>query len=112
MIRQGLLAVAAAVVLTLLSVRIQRTGPEQVVYSNLCGPTTSDLCYKPVLNGGFPIGYLFDSPGVSVEDQLAFFEDRFRWAPFVLDVAIHVVLIGIVGLARSRLMGQKRTSGA
>lgn len=103
MIRRGLLAVAVAVCVTLLSVRIQRTGPEQVVYSNLCGPTASDLCYKPVLNGGFPFGYLYDSPGVSVEDQLAFVEDRFRWPPFILDVTIYAFLIGLLTLGWTRL---------
>ena len=51
-VARALAIVAAAIALALLSVRIQRTGPEQVVYSNLCGPTASDLCYKPVLNGG------------------------------------------------------------
>jgi hypothetical protein len=87
------LALVAATAVALLTVRIQRTGPEQVVYSNLCGPTGDDLCYKPVLKGGFPVAYLFDAPGVSVEDQLAFFEDNFHPDAFGLDVALYLALI-------------------
>jgi hypothetical protein len=93
-------------VLALLSVRVQRVGPEQVVYSNLCGPATSDLCYKPVLKGGFPFAYLFDAPGISREDQLAFFEDRFHPTPFVLDVALYFVLI-VLG---RRVLSRRRWS--
>ena len=83
----------AAIALAVLSVYIQRTGPEQVVYSNLCGPTTSELCYKSVLKGGFPVAYLFDAPGVSVEDQLAFVEDNFHAWPFALDAAAYLAAI-------------------
>ena len=106
--RAGLvsLALVLAIGLTLLSVRIQRTGPEQVVYSNLCGPTASDLCYKPVLKGGFPVAYLFDAPGVSVEDQLAFGEDNFHPAPFALDVALCLAAI-VLG---SRLISRRVSS--
>ena len=76
---------------------VQRKGPEEVVYSNLCGPTMSDLCYKKVLKGGFPIAYLFDAPGVSVEDQLAFGEDNFRGRAFLIDFAAYlaVILLGL-----------------
>jgi hypothetical protein len=45
------LAVVVATALALLSVRIQRVGPQQVVYGNVCGPAASDLCFKPVLKG-------------------------------------------------------------
>jgi hypothetical protein len=72
---------------------VQRKGPEEVVYSNLCGPTNDDLCYKKVLKGGFPIAYLFDSPGVSVEDQLAFFEDNFRGRAFLIDFVVYLIVI-------------------
>jgi hypothetical protein len=79
--------------LALLSVNVQRKGPEQVVYSNLCGPATDQLCYKPVLNGGFPLPFLYDRAGVSREDQLAFVEDRFRAMPFLLDVCIYAAVV-------------------
>lgn len=100
-------ALFVAVTLTLLSVYIQRTGPEQVVYSNLCGPTTSDLCYKPVLKGGFPVAYLFDAPGISVEDQLAFFEDHFHSGAFAFDVAVYFALILLGGWAFRRKAGPR-----
>ncbi len=97
-------ALLVAVLLTLLSTRVQRRGPEQVVYGNLCGPTMSDLCYKPVLKGGYPIAFLFDAPGVSVEDQLSFGEDHVRLDAFAADVAVYlVVLIAIVLAARRSL---------
>ena len=93
--RIGLISLAlfAAITLTTLSIYVQRKGPEEVVYSNLCGPTMSELCYKKVLKGGFPVAYLFDAPGVSVEDQLAFFEDNFHGRAFLIDVASYFALI-------------------
>jgi hypothetical protein len=102
------LEVILALVLALLSMRIQRVGPEQVVYSNLCGPTTSDLCYKPVLKGGFPFAYLFDAPGVSVEDQLAIPEDNFHSVPFTLDVALYFVAIVFARRAFTRRRVNRR----
>lgn len=98
----AILTLVAATALALLSMRVQRTGPEQVVYSNLCGPTNDDLCYKPVLKGGFPVAYLFDAPGVSVEDQLAFGEDNLRTGAFALDVALYWTLLLLGHRARSR----------
>jgi hypothetical protein len=93
-----------ATTLALVSVRVQRTGPEQVVYSNLCGPTMDDLCYKPVLKGGFPIAYLFDAPGVSVEDQLAFGEDNVYPGAFAANVVVYfaVIMLGHRTVSRRR----------
>jgi hypothetical protein len=101
--------VVLAVVLALLSVCVERRGPEQVVYGNVCGRTGSDLCYRPVLKGGFPVAYLFDAPGVSVEDQLAFIEDDFQLVAFTLDVALYfaVVTLGSQIVAR-RLVPRPR----
>lgn len=79
-------------VLALASMRIQRRGPKQVAYGNPCGPTGDDLCYRPVLKGGFPVAFLLDVPGVSVEDQLAFGEDHFRAGAFWVDVALYWIL--------------------
>jgi hypothetical protein len=95
-LRPFFVAFTLAFVLALLSVEIERVGPEQGVYSNLCGPKADQLCYKQLLNGGFPVPYLFDAPGISVEDQLAFFEDRFRPGAFAIDVAIYFVLVAFV----------------
>jgi hypothetical protein len=103
-----------ATALALISVRVQRTGPEQVVYSNLCGPTTSDLCYKPVLKGGFPFAYLFDAPGVSVEDQLAFGEDNVEPVAFAVDVIVYfaVIVLGQRTVSKRRLSRARRAERA
>jgi hypothetical protein len=38
---------------------------------------------------GFPLAYLFDAPGVSVEHQLSFGEDTLHPVALVLDIAIY-----------------------
>lgn len=96
------LAFISAITLALLSVYVERIGPELVAYGNLCGPSGSDFCYKPVLKGGFPIAYLFDAPGVSIERQLAFVEDKLTLAALVLDIAIYFAIILLAMLAVSR----------
>jgi hypothetical protein len=104
MVKSVALSVLVGLGIGLLSVRVQRTGPEQVVYSNLCGPAMDQLCYKPVLNGGFPLPFLYDRAGVSREDQLAFVEDRFRWLPFLADLVLYAaVMFGIARLTTRRL---------
>lgn len=67
--------------------------PEQVQYGNLCGPTAMDPCYKPALKGGFPVAYLFDAPGISVERQLAFFEDNLHAGALLADVAVYFTML-------------------
>jgi hypothetical protein len=96
------IAFVLASVLALLSVLIQRTGPELVEYGNLCGPTLSSPCHKPALKGGFPIAYLSDAPGVSVERQLAFIEDNLHPEALALDVAIYFAVILFAGWIASR----------
>jgi hypothetical protein len=78
--RQALLCLVAfllAQVLTLLSLNVQQVGPEIGVYGNLCGPTGREDCLGPLLQGGFPLATLVDTPGLSVERRLSF-EDDFR----------------------------------
>ena len=81
-----------ALALTLLSSLVQRKGPEQASYGNLCGLNSDQDCLEPVLNGGFPLGYLFDQPGVSVERKLDFVDDKFRFTPFTLNFIIYLCL--------------------
>ncbi|HET7867536.1 MAG TPA: hypothetical protein VFL86_24290 [Burkholderiaceae bacterium] len=99
-----------ATVLALLSVNIQRTGPELVEYGNLCGPTSNDPCYEPELKGGFPIAYLIDAPGVSVEHQLSLGEDHLRPEALALDVAFYFAAILCVVWVASRHSRQGRAS--
>lgn len=91
------LAFILAITLALLSVSVERVGPELVQYG--------DSDYKPVLKGGFPIAYLFDAPGISVERQLAFVEDRLSAEALLLDIAIYfataLLMILVVWRARS-----------
>ena len=87
------IAFVIACTLTLLSVLVQRIGPELVQYGNLCGPTSSDPCYRPVLKGGFPFAYLFDTPGVSVEGKLSFFEDTLHPVALFLDITVYFAAI-------------------
>jgi hypothetical protein len=58
-----------------------------------------DFCYKPVLKGGFPVAYLFDAPGISVERQLGFFEDNLSVGALVLDVAFYFAIVLLIMLA-------------
>jgi hypothetical protein len=109
-LRAACVALVLATALAVLSAWIHRVGPEQVVYSNLCGPTNSDLCYKPVLKGGFPFAYLFDAPGVSREDQLAFGEDNVHLGAFALDVALYFAAVVLVRWAVSRRTGEAAAS--
>ena len=73
--------------LALLSVKIERRGPELVQFSDMCGPRSDQPCLRPSLKGGYPMAFVVDTPGVSVENQL-FFEDRFIPLGFVVDWAV------------------------
>lgn len=97
-------AFVAASALALLSVFVERRGPEMLPYGNLCGPTSSEPCYEPVLKGGVPFAFLFDFPGVSVQHQLALVEDSFQLAAFVLDIAFYfAAILSVAWLAPRRL---------
>ena len=90
-----------AIVLATMSVAIERTGPEMRSYGNLCGPASNADCYKPAFKGGFPFAFLIDTPGISVEYQLAFIEDDFYPGAFCLDVAVYFSIAVLVMLAVS-----------
>ena len=99
-------ALACALALAMGSVGIQRYGPERGVFGNLCGPTGDDFCYGPLLNGGFPLGFVYDFPGISIENKLGA-EDRFRIWPFLADVAVYWALLAAAwtfGRARRKHM--------
>lgn len=96
------LALVVAIMLALLSVHIERLGPELAQYGNLCGPRAVDPCYKPASKGGFPFAYLFDAPGVSVERQLSFGEDTLFAGALMLDIAIYFAIAILAMLTVSR----------
>lgn len=100
-------ALIPAVTLALLSVLVERTGPELVQYG--------DAIFEPALRGGFPLAYLFDAPGVSVERHLSFGEDKLFVDSLIIDIAIYFAIILIVTLVVShyrsaRTTGTSRTS--
>lgn len=90
------LVLILATALALLSVLVERIGPEPVQYGNLCGAAARDPCYKPALKGGFPVAYLFDAPGVSRERQLAFGEDNLHVGALILDIAVYFAISMLV----------------
>lgn len=96
LLRAGL-ALVMAFALAMLSSLVQREGPELESYGNLCGPAANESCYKPALKGGFPLAYLFDAPGVSVERQLSFGEDNLRPMVLFLDIGFYwaAIMLGI-----------------
>lgn len=96
------LALGLALALSLLSVEVERSGPELAPYGNLCGPGHDDPCLEPVLNGGFPFGFLFDAPGVSREHQLAFIEDDLRPVWLALDILAWFVAMLLAGGGAAR----------
>jgi hypothetical protein len=100
-----LVAAVAAFILTCASCAYQRRGPELVVVGNVCGPSGNDLCYEPVLKGGFPLAYIYDAPGVSVQGKLDLGEDKLRPGAFALDVFAYFVALLVaraaIGSARS-----------
>ncbi len=104
LVKAGLVSLAfvLAVTCALLSVLVERTGPELVQYGDLCGPNHNDPCYQAALKGGFPFAYLFDAPGVSRERRLAFGEDTLRAKALVLDISVYFAVILLAGVAISR----------
>lgn len=97
-----MLALILALTMALMSVYVERIGPELVQYSNLCDVANLSQCYKPALKGGFPVAYLFDAPGISVERQLSFGEDDLFVGAFTIDVAIYFVTAMLVVFIVSR----------
>jgi hypothetical protein len=96
---RALLLFILAIASSLLSVFIERTGAESAPYGNLCGPSSDRPCLKPVLKGGFPVAFLFDRPGVSVEHQLHFGEDILRINSLALNTALHFIAAMLVAYA-------------
>jgi hypothetical protein len=86
-------AFGSAITLALLSVCVERAGPELAQYG--------DSIFKPVLRGGFPVAYLFDAPGVSRERQLAFGEDKLFVGALIIDIAIYFAIVLLVTLVVS-----------
>ena len=77
------------------SAALQRHGPDQAIFCAL-GKSKDGFdiyCPKPVLNAGWPAPYLFDRPGISVENKISIFEDDFRFWSFTANVAFYWLLL-------------------
>ncbi len=61
-------------------------------------------CAIAVLGAGFPLPFLVDKLGVSVEGKLALGEDEFRVGAFAGDVLVYLAL----GLLLGRFVGAKK----
>lgn len=80
------------------SCAIQRNGPEQAVYCDRDAPlaAAASSCIRPVLNAGWPVPFLVDRPGISLEGVIGFPEDDFRLWPFIANVLFYqLVLLGL-----------------
>ena len=92
-LRRTLLASVLAFILSALSVFVERTGPETASFGNMCGPAANESCMEPLLKGGYPIAFLFDQPGVSVQHQLSFVEDEVRIGALAFNTALYLAAI-------------------
>jgi hypothetical protein len=77
-------------VVALLTGFYQRSSNEIAQWSNLCGKDDYSNCYFPSISGGFPFAFVFDSPGISVQQALGP-EDEFRWLPFIIDIWFYFI---------------------
>ena len=100
------IAFISATILALLSVYVERVGPELAQYG--------DSDFRPVLKGGFPAAYLFDMPGVSVVGKLSLGEDILRVGILVFDITVYfaIILLIMVVLSRRWSARKKAASGA
>ena len=78
------------------------------VVGDLCGPNGDELCYRPLLQGGFPFAYLIDHGGISGVGQLGF-EDKFSVLAFGADFLFYVLIIFLIDILIQR--GRKRGAG-
>lgn len=97
---------ALALASAALSVFVERWGPELAPYGNLCGPQSSEPCLQLVLNAGFPVAFLFDQAGVSVEHRLSVLEDQFRFGAFAMNAGFYLLLYGLVFMLLRALSGR------
>ena len=83
------MTLVVAVSLATLSLRLERVGPTPVNWDQeLCAPEPLHPCAQGVLQGGWPLAFLFDRPGISVMGKLGFFEDLFRLRTFAFDAVV------------------------
>ena len=81
----------------------ERVGPAPRAWDEeLCSYSPPPSCRDGVLQGGWPLAYLVDAPGVSRVGRLAIGEDHFREWAFAVDAAGAAALIWLLFRARAR----------
>jgi hypothetical protein len=80
----------------------ERKGNELVQWGD-CNEIPDFTCFGPRLSGGFPFAFIFDSPGISVENRLSVGEDDFRGYPFLMDVWFYWASLVFSGIALKNL---------
>lgn len=88
------------------SVRASRVRAPAQWRDELCSQFPLHPCDEGVLQGGWPLAFLLDKPGISVMAQLGLIEDRFEATPFFLDLALFwAALLGASWLPAARRRG-------
>jgi len=101
------LSLIISIGLALTSFSYQRIGPAQGFVGTECG-NPQHRCYQPVLNGGFPIPFVVDSPTVSFPTVL-YFEDEIRVWAFLADTLFYMILLVV---ARQLIVPQLKRKGS
>lgn len=81
-----------AIILTLASLYYVRESGELAYWCD--GPE----CLRPVKSAGLPFGYIYDVPGISLENSIGI-EDDWRWSGFVLNVGTYFAVLSAVAVA-------------
>jgi hypothetical protein len=102
------LAVGAGLAFGLAAGSVAVHRPVRMAVGNMCEPTRdnpSGYCFRQLPAGGWPVAFIYDSPGTSVLGVLGM-EDDFKPGPFLIDTAVFGALpaIGAVvfGMRRRR----------
>jgi hypothetical protein len=90
-LQTALLSLIISLGLALGSFLYQRIGPAQGFVGTECG-NPQHRCYQPVLNGGFPIPFVIDSPTISFPNALYLEDDIRPWA-FFIDTLFFLILL-------------------
>ena len=110
---RGLSVLGAGLVLAAASVAYERVGPAPAGWDQeLCAPAPLHPCPEGVLQGGWPLGFLLDQPGVSVMGRLVLVEDEFRPAAFALDVVADAIVLWAFMTLAAELAVAARTAAA
>jgi len=103
------LSAVAGLVIAIATSWYQRIGPAPPEWDQeLCSYHPPRSCRDGVLQGGWPLAYIVDSPGVSVVGKVTIVgEDHFHPLPFAVDAALAGALVwlllGLRGNGRSGL---------